>query len=394
MKQVFAVLGVFLSEWPARSLSLLVPAAGAAGTIFIFVSVLAIANGIVDAVDRAGPDSVAIVLHAEAELEHGSRIPDEDLSSISQLISDAALARGARDSIVSLERVQTVDTLSRGGEAGAQVLARGLTSEGVQLRENFRIVEGRMFTPGRREVVVGRRLARDFAGLSIGTTLTGEAHEWSIVGVFEDDGSTAESEVWMDLDSARTESGTRAAISSIRVELPSAAAMGALDEVLRRSPQFQVKVVGARDHQTKQFSQVIARIRLFATGLALMMALGAVVAMVNTMSATIIAREPAVATLASLGFSSAAGGTAVFIETTLLGVLGGGVGAFAAIFVADGFGLSILNGATNTPFALSASVTTKSLAQGVALAGVIGAVAAILPAVSLARVSPTCAGRT
>ena len=385
MKQVLAMLAVFGSDWRTQALALFVPVIGTAGTAFILVSVLSISNGIVEAMNRADRDDVAIILSREATLENTSRLTKDEAAVIAQTMNDAALGGDARSRLLSPERVQTVDTLSRGGEAGAQLLARGLTAAGVRLRPHFRIVEGRMYTPGRFEVIVGRQLARDFAGLSVGTTLTGAAQEGSIVGLFEDGGSTAESEVWMDLDSGRAEVDARRSLSSMRVQLPSAAGVAALREALDRSPQLQVQVATARDHQTKQFSQAIARVRLLAAGLAVMLGIGAVVATINTLSAAIAARQRAVETMEALGFSPASAAMAVFIEATLLGLIGGTLGACAAVLVADGRGLSILNGATHTPFALSTWVTAKSFSQGIVLGGLLSAGAAILPSIAVGR---------
>jgi putative ABC transport system permease protein len=281
-----------------------------------------------------------------------------------------------------------VDTISRGGEAGAQVLARGISASGLKLRTKFRIIEGRLFTPGRLEVIVGRGLARDFAGLTPGTTLTGSTQEWAIVGIFEDGGGTGESEVWMDLDSARTESGSRAPISSLRVQPLAGADLSAFREAARRNPQLQIRVEPEREHQLRQFSQAIGRVRLFALVLALLLGIGAVVASVNSMYAAIAIRQRAVATLWALGFAPSAMATAVFVEATLLGLLGGAAGAGVALLVADGYGLSVLNGATHTPFALSARVTSASVMQGLSFAAILTALAAIAPSVSIARLWP------
>jgi putative ABC transport system permease protein len=307
-----------------------------------------------------------------------SRLSDEEVAALTREIDERSL-------VVSPELVQTVDTVSRGGEAGAQVLARGLTASGIRLRKNFRIVAGRLFTPGKLEVIVGRRLARDFAGLELGTTLTGSTQEWSIVGVFEDDGGAPESEVWMDLDTARTESGSRAPIHSLRVRPLPEPRLSAFREAVQRIPQVRVQVAAEREHQLRQFSEAIGRIRLLGFGLALLLGVGAVVASINTMSAAIVARARAVATLRALGFAPSATAIALFVETMLLGLLGGALGAWVAFLVADGYGLSVLNGTTKTPFALSATVTTASLWQGISLAAALAAVAAIVPCVALAR---------
>jgi putative ABC transport system permease protein len=228
------VLAMFLREWPFRVASLVVPVVGAAGATFILVSMLAISNGISDATQRGGDDDVAIVLQRDAQIETSSRLSDDEVATIVNTLSTTP------SRVISPELVQTVDTVSRGGEAGAQVLARGISASGIPLRRSFRVVAGRLFTPGRLEVIVGRRLARDFAGLEPGGTLTGSTHEWSIVGVFEEGGGTGESEVWMDLDSARTESGSRAPVSSLRVHPLAEPDLSLFRETVRSSPQRDV----------------------------------------------------------------------------------------------------------------------------------------------------------
>jgi putative ABC transport system permease protein len=192
----------------------------------------------------------------------------------------------------------------------------------------------------------------------------------------------------MDLDSARTESGSRASISSLRVQPLAGADLDAFREAARRNPQLQIRVEPEREHQLRQFSQAIGRVRLFALVLALLLGVGAVVASVNSMYAAIAIRQRAVATLWALGFAPSAMATAVFAEATVLGLLGGAAGAGAALLVADGYGLSILNGVTRTPFALSARVTSTSVVQGLSVAAILTALAAIAPCVSIARLWP------
>jgi ABC-type lipoprotein release transport system permease subunit len=178
------------------------------------------------------------------------------------------------------------------------------------------------------------------------------------------------------------ESGMRIGVSSIRVQPMTSSQLASFVDFARATPQLQIRAESQLEFQTRQFSQAIERSRLFAWALALLLGVGALVASVNTMSASIVRRERAVATLRALGFAPSATVFAAFVETVLIGVLGGAVGAGVAFFVADGYGLSVLNGATGTPFALSASVTLMSLVQGVSLAAVLTALAAIVPCVS------------
>jgi putative ABC transport system permease protein len=146
-------------------------------------------------------------------------------------------------------------------------------------------------------------------------------------------------------------------------------------------------VSAEREYQSRLFSQAVVRIRQLAFGLALLLAVGAAVASMNTTSLAIVVRERQVATLRALGFSRSATSIALLLEAMLLGLLGGALGGGGALLVADGYGLSILNSATNTPLALSTTVTSTSLVQGVVLATCVSAIAAVGPCIAAARIS-------
>jgi putative ABC transport system permease protein len=253
------------------------------------------------------------------------------------------------------------------------------------MRPGFRLVAGRTFRPGRYEVIVGRRLARDVAGLAIGETVTGSARDWEIVGTFENGGSLDESEVWSDLEAARTENGGRASVSSIRVPLSPGAGLQELRAALAANPQVQLRTVVEREYQAEISSALVRRVRALAVALAVLLGVGAIVAMINTTYSAIAARERYVSTLRAIGFGGAPAATAVFAESLLLGLVGGIVGGLVAFALANGWGLSLLNTETHTPLALEAAVTWSSLAYGVLGGVVLGALAAVLPSINVAR---------
>ncbi|HEV7608533.1 MAG TPA: ABC transporter permease [Steroidobacteraceae bacterium] len=385
VSQFCSLLGVYLRDWPGRIGTLMVGVAGAAGTTFIFVSVLAIANGVEDAAERAGDNDVVLVVQRAAEVEMASSLSDADLDAITARMNDDALSAIARTSFASAELVKMVDTISQGGEYGAQVLARGVSASGLEMRRHFRIVTGRAFTPGKLEVIVGRQLAREITGLGIGQTVTGTAQEWNIVGVFEDNGGLGESEVWMDLDTARMESGERSNVSSVRVRIASATDLSKIRALIEADPRHQLRVFTEREYQAHQSEALLRRVRLLAVVLALLLGIGAVIATMNAMNSVIAKRQQSVATLRALGFGAAPAAAAVFVEAALLGLVGGVIGAALSVALADGFGLSLLNANTHAPIALDAHVTFKSALQGVTAGALLGILAAVLPSVTVAR---------
>jgi putative ABC transport system permease protein len=383
IRQFSAIFGMHLRDAPTRLGALAISLAGAAGATFILVSILSIAHGVSAAAEHAGSDATALITAQDAALESASTLQEADVTAIRDLLNDESL-RGA---IVSPELVSTVDSLARGGEAGAQVAARALGAEGMRMRRHFRIVEGRSFTPGKFEVIVGRRLARDFAGFRLGDQVTGAAQEWRIVGYFDEAGGVSESEVWMDLESARLETGHRGSVSSVRVRLPSADELERLRVLIGRDSNLRVAVVSEREYQAKQSALLSQRVRSVAVVLAIILGIGAIVATVNTMYSAMASRQRALATMRAVGFGPVSVASAVCAECLLLGLAGALIGEAAAWLLADGLGLSLLNTATKTPLAFEAAVTLKSFLEGVALGTMLGMLAAVLPSCSAARMS-------
>lgn len=380
-RQLSAVCGVNIRDDLMRPINPLVAIAGAAGTAFVLVSILAVADGLSSATTRVGAADIALIVSREAGVEISSVISEQDRLSALDLIGDQASRRDA----ISPELLRTMDSISRGGEAGSQLIGRALEPAGVRLRPKFRLIAGRLFRPGTYEVIVGRRLARDFAGLSIGDTVTGSAQEWKVVGLFEDGGGLGESEVWSDLEPARMENGYRSGVSSLRVPISSGAEIETLRAALATNPRLQLQVVPERAFQSSLAAKLVARVRSLAMALTLLLGIGAVVATINTTYNSIAARERCLATLRAIGFNNVPVAAAVFIEALLLGLAGGISGGLIAWAVVGGWGLSLLNTETHTPLALDAAVTAESLVYGVMAGILLGALAAVLPSVSVAR---------
>lgn len=381
LRQLSAVCGVNIRDDLLRPINPLVAIAGAAGTAFVLVAILAVAEGLSGATESAGSPAVAMIVSRDATVEMSSTLREEDRQSVVDMLGDQAWRRDA----VSAELVRPMDTISRGGEAGSQVIGRALGAEGFRFRPKFRLIAGRLFRPGTYEVIVGRRLARDFAGFALGDTVTGSTQEWKIVGVFEEGGGLGESEVWSDLEAARMENGSRSGVSSLRVPVASEAGLHALRSVVATNPRLQVQVVSEREYQSRLAAKLIARVRSLAVALTLLLGIGAVVATINTTYNSIAARERCLATLRAIGFGDVPVAVAVFIEALLLGLAGGVAGGLIAWSFVGGWGLSLLNTETYTPLALDAIVTFSSLLYGVMCGIALGALAAVLPSISVVR---------
>src|SRR6185503_2279564 len=105
----------------------------------------------------------------------------------------------------------------------SNVTVHGVSEDVFDFRSTAKIIEGRAAKPGADEVVVGSGIRGRFKGLTIGQSFELKKNRpVKVVGIFSDDGSSFESEVWADINNVRTAFGREGNVSSIRVRLDAA----------------------------------------------------------------------------------------------------------------------------------------------------------------------------
>jgi len=283
-----------------------------------------------------------------------------------------------------------VDGLKRSSQTKANLPLRGIGKDGAAVRKGIKIVEGRMFNPGANEIVVGRALLREFQGLEIGQTVGFATSRWTVVGVFEANGSVFESEIWADLPVVQSLFNRNNIFQTVRVRLQSAAALEALQRYVEADPRLKLDVKSETAYFAEQASQTSDLIHKLGWPLSITMALGALAGALNTMYSSVAARAVEIATLRAIGF----GGTPAFIgtlvESLLLATLGGMIGTIATSLAFDGFSASTL-GASFTQVVFSFTLSPALIGQAVLLALAVGLAGGLLPAVRAARM-PIVAG--
>ena len=114
-----------------------------------------------------------------------------------RIIADAPHVRRADGAaLASAELFVIVNIPKRTTGTDANVPLRGVQPAAFDVRDNVRIVEGRTFEWGRNEIIAGRSAAGQFAGLEVGTSMRWGDNTWTVVGIFDADGTIAESEIW------------------------------------------------------------------------------------------------------------------------------------------------------------------------------------------------------
>jgi putative ABC transport system permease protein len=380
--QILAVTVMNLRSLPQRLGSSAVAVFGIVGVVIVFVAVLSVAEGL-RGLESAGDPDVALVLRAGSDTEMTSGFYMEHVNAIA---GAAGVARGDDgEALASPELLVIINVPLRRNGLEAQVPLRGVLPVAHRVHDRLSIVAGRRFTPGRNEVIVGRAALRQYAGLEIGSTIRSGPATWQVVGVFEDDESVAEGEIWCDARVAQPLYNRSNSYQSVSVTLAARDRFTTLKDALTTDPRLTVTVMWQSDYyaeQSQQLQQMLRGVGVVITGL---MALGAIFAAVNTMYSAVAARTSEIATLRALGFDTLPVIASVLVEAVLLGTVGAIIGGAIAWVALDGFQTSTLNFQMFSQMSFRFAVTPRLLVQGLLCAMTVGLLGGALPALRAAR---------
>jgi putative ABC transport system permease protein len=388
IRQILAITAMNLRALPLRVTPSLVSIIGIAGVVLILVALLSISEGFRRTLELSGSDRVAIVLRGSSSAELTSSFSQEQVQIIEQA---PGIARDSHGPIVSAELYTSVDQPKRTTGTAANAPFRGVEADGPRTRAHFRLVSGRMFVPGRYEVIVGRSAAQTLSGLAVGSAVKWGNNQWHIVGEFTDAGSVSESEIWTDahvLQSAYSRGDT---FQTVRALLANPASFKAFKNQLTSDPRVSLTVLTEREFYAAQSALLSTLVRGAGTVLALLMGVGAVFGALNTMYSAVAARSTEIATLRALGFGGFPVAVSVITEALLLGLIGGGLGALVAYLAFDGLQTSTINYQSFTQVSFAFSVTPALIITGTSYALLLALVGGLFPAIHAAR-RPIIAG--
>ena len=258
------------------------------------------------------------------------------------------------------------------------------------LRPTLKIVAGRMFKPGLDELVVGQGAHHEFAGLDVGDEVKLGRQSWKVVGVFAS-GDAYDSELWADRQEVAAVYRRGNSAESVLVKLTGAAAFEPFKAALAADPKLKVEADTTRAFFARQSESLARTIRVVGIVVGLIMAIGAVFGALNCMFAAVASRAREIATLRAIGFRGVPVVVSVMLETMLLVLAGGLLGALLVWLVFDGYSASTLNGFTDVMFQFK--VGPNLIWTGLKWALAIGFVGGLFPAVRAARLPVTTALR-
>jgi putative ABC transport system permease protein len=306
------------------------------------------------------------------------------LDTVKIIQDKPGIARSADGPLVTPEvvLVAPIPLISTGTDANVEV--RGVSKNVLEIRRNIKIVQGRMFTPGLNEIVVGKNANASYAGLTLGNTISLGSVRWNIVGIFDAGGSSFDSDIWGDahlIGPAYNRPDTY--FQSVTVHLTSPSAFQELKDAVTADPSLNVDVTREIDYYAKQSNRLTTLITVLGGLVAAIMAIGAVFGALNTMYSAVSERGREIATMRALGFGGPSVVFSFVIEALLISFVGGLIGCIAVLPL-NGLTTGAMNLQTFSHLAFAFKITTELLIKGVIFALFMGVLGGLAPAIRAA----------
>ncbi|MBI4364758.1 MAG: ABC transporter permease [Candidatus Latescibacteria bacterium] len=363
-----------------RKTSTALTALGIGLVSWVFIFTLALAGGFESALRTTGSPENLIAIRSGSTAELTS-IVTRDAAAIVESQPEVARAPDGRP--LATRELVVLWNLERKSGTPTNVVVRGVTARSLSLRPKIRLIEGRLFEPGLEEVVVGRLVSQRFAHGSVGDRIKLAGRQWSIVGVFDSDGASFDSEVWGDVELFMPVFD-RPVYQSVTFRLDDPSHLEAVRGRLEADPRMSVQVKREDEFYAAQSATLAALLRGLGLFVTLIMALGAISGALNTMYAAVGSRTKEIGTLLALGFSRGSVLFSFLVESVLLASFGGLLGCVFALPV-NGITTSTMNFASFSEIAFRFQVTPPVLLAGMLFAAIMGLVGGFFPARNAAR---------
>ena len=387
-RQAWSVTKVGVATIPQRLGSSSVIIVGIAGVVGVLVALLAMAEGFRQTLAQTGDADTAIIMRGGATAELNSGVSRDDATLIAQLPGILKDAEGKP--IASPELVVVANIPKKTSATDANVEIRGVGAQAFALRPNVKITSGKRFGEGLRELIVGKGALAQFAGLEPGSTINLGNQQWTITGVFES-GDAHESELWGDVEVVSA-TYRRQGYQSVTARLTSPDALDQLKAGIAADPRLKVDAKTTSDYYSAQSENLTRVIKVMGMIIGVIMGIGAVFGALNTMYAAVATRAREIATMRAIGFRGLPVVVSVLLETMLLALAGGLLGAFVAWLIFNNYTVSTL-GQNFSQVVFAFKVSPALVWSGLKWALAIGFIGGLFPAMRAARLPVTTALR-
>ena len=373
-----------IKNFTSRKLTTFITIFGVALVVFVFAAVLMMAYGIQKTLIATGlPDNVLITRKAaNGEI---SSIVDGEAQDVIRTLPHIAVDKEGKQ-IISKEPVVIINLKKIGGGV-SNVTVRGVSNVILELRPQVKIVEGRMFNFGLRELIVGSAVTGRFIGAKLGDEVKFAGDNWKIVGVFDSDGSGFDSEMWGDSQALLNAFNRGNAASSVTLKLDNINNFKDFKknfEFDRRLQQYEAKI---EQQYFEEQSELMANfIRILGIFITVIFSFGATIGAMITMYAAVANRTVEVGTLRALGFKRRSILAVFLIESLVIAIAGGIIGIFLASFL-QFFNISTLNFGSFAELSFSFSISSSIIISSLIFAVLMGIIGGFLPSVRAARLN-------
>jgi putative ABC transport system permease protein len=356
-------------------------ALGIALTVTTAVFLMALLAGLDRAFVKSGDPLNVLVLRKGSQAELSGGFDASLFPTLRELPGIAKDSHG--EPMASGEWVVVIVLPRKDGTGEVNVSVRGMMPDGLELRPSVKLVEGRWFTPGQREVVVGKNIHSRFSGTNVGDTLDFGKGKWTVVGVFDAGGTAYDSEIWSDVNQMAPDFDRTGGFSSAYLRATDPVAADALKN--RVSDDQRLKLEGSLE--TEYFAKQTSSggpIKFVGTFVAFIMAIGSIFAAMNTMYAAVAYRGREIATLRVIGFSRPSILTSFVFESLVLSLLGAVIGILLMLPF-NGMTTGIGNSLTFSEMVFSLQLTWRVALYAILFGVIMGVLGGLAPAWHAAR---------
>jgi putative ABC transport system permease protein len=371
----YNIRNVFV-RWRATLATIL----GVALVVSVYVLMEAMAAGLEKSSANTGDPRNLMIVRKGSTAESSSQVNREQYKMIAYLPGVATDA--ARHPIVSADVVVLISLPRRTGQGEANVNLRGVSTMGKELRPQVSLVAGRWFTPGKREVIASRRLAKRFANLDIGDKFKTGGRELTVVGITDGQNSAFDSEIWMDADEARA-IFDRDNYSSVLVRLDGPDAEKTVTDRIESDKRLPLRGILETKYYAEQTKTALP-IRVLGKFLAYSMSIGAVFAAMNTMYASVGSRTREIGTLRVLGYRRRSILSGFLIEGAMLALIGGILGCLVSLPM-QGYSAGTMSMDSFSETVFQFRITPMIAAKGLLFSVIVGVLGSLLPALRASR---------
>ena len=370
----------FRNLW-TRRLTTLLTVSGMALVVFVFASILMLAEGLRKTLVETGSYDNVVILRKGSNSEVVSGVGRQSASIVETLPEIAIGPKGQR--LLAKELVVLIALTKKGSNSPSNVILRGVEEDSILLRPTVRLVEGRLPRVGSPEIITGSSIARRFKGIGINETIRFGMSDWRIVGIFDAGNSGFSSEIWGDVDQF-IQAFRRPAYSSVIFKLRDSSEFQNVKSRIESDPRLTLEAKRETKYYAEQ-SEIMAKfLRILGISLTIIFSLGAIIGAMITMYSAVANRTTEIGTLRALGFQRRSILTAFLVESLLLGFLGGLAGLFFASFL-QFFTVSTMNFQSFAELAFSFTLTYEIFYKGMVFSLVMGFVGGLLPALRASR---------